>query len=144
MKSLILAAGTIAFFLLASGVGQAAEVDQIAQQKMIGLSKKHIRICLGAPAKRVRIGSTDIWTYPIGQTIGDSPFFSPALFMAPPFVFGADNGACNVNIVMTNGAVSQVVYHSADGGPLPLGRQCLFAVQNCTEPAPGGVVRATY
>jgi hypothetical protein len=44
MKSLILTAGTIAFFLLASGVGQAAEVDQIAQQKMIGLSKKHIRI----------------------------------------------------------------------------------------------------
>jgi hypothetical protein len=144
MKSLILTAGTIAFFLLASGVGQAAEVDQIAQQKMIGLSKKHIRICLGAPAKRVRIGSTDIWTYPIGQTIGDSPFFSPALFMALPGVFGADNGACDVNIVMTNGAVSQVVYHAADGGPLPLGRECLFAVQNCTEPAPGGVVRATY
>ena len=144
MKSLILTAGTIAFFALASGVGQGAEVDQIAQQKMIGLSKKHIRICLGAPAKRVRIGSTDIWTYPIGQTIGDSPFFSPSLFMAPPFVFGADNGACNVNIVMTNGAVSQVVYHSADGGPLPLGRQCLFAVESCTEPAPPHVLRATY
>ena len=144
MKSLILAAGTIAFLALASGVGQGAEVDQIAQQKMIGLSKKHIRICLGAPAKRVRIGSTDIWTYPIGQAIGDSPFYSPALFMAPPSVFGADNGACNVNIVMTNGAVSQVVYHAADGGPLPLGRACLFAVENCTEPTPPAVVRAAY
>ena len=144
MKSLILAAGTIAFLALASGVGQGAEVDQIAQQKMIGLSKKHIRICLGAPAKRVRIGATDIWTYPIGQTIGDSPFFAPALSMAPTGVFGADNGACNVNIVMTNGAVSQVVYHAADGGSLPLGRQCLFAVENCTEPAASFVVRAKY
>jgi hypothetical protein len=144
MKSLIMTAGTIAFFALASGVGQGAEVDQIAQQKMIGLSKKHIRICLGAPAKRVRIGSTDIWTYPIGQTIGDNPFFAPALSMAPSGVFGADNGACNVNIVMTNGAVSQVVYHAADGGPLPLGRQCLFPVENCTEPAESVVVRATY
>ena len=144
MKRLIMTAGTIAFFALASGVGQGAEVDQIAQQKMIGLSKKHIRICLGAPAKRVRIGSTDIWTYPIGHAVGDSPFFAPALSMAPPGVFGADNGACNVNIVMTNGAVSQVVYHAADGGPLPLGRACLFAVENCTEPAPSFVVRATY
>jgi hypothetical protein len=144
MKSLIMTARTIAFLALASGVGQAAEVDQIAQQKMIGLSKKHIRICLGAPAKRVRIGSTDIWTYPIGQTIGDNPFFAPALSMAPPGVFGVDNGACNVNIVMTNGAVSQVVYHAADGGPLPLGRQCLFAVENCTAPATPFVVRATY
>ena len=144
MKSLIMTAGTIAFFALASGVGQGAEVDQIAQQKMIGLAKKKILVCLGAPAKRVRIGSTDIWTYPIGQTIGDNPFFAPALSMAPSGVFGADNGACNVNIVMTNGAVSQVVYHAADGGPLPLGRQCLFAVENCTAPAAPVVVRATY
>ena len=143
MKSLIMTAGTIAFFALASA-GQGAEVDQIAQQKMIGLAKKKILVCLGAPAKRVRIGSTDIWTYPIGQTIGDNPFFAPALSMAPSGVFGADNGACNVNIVMTNGAVSQVVYHAADGGPLPLGRQCLFAVENCTAPAAPVVVRATY
>jgi hypothetical protein len=144
MRSLFLTVGTIAFLALAGGAGQGAEVDQIAQQKMIGLSKKHIRICLGAPARRVRIGSTDIWTYPIGQTIGDSPFFAPALSMAPPAVFGADNGACNVNIVMTNGAVSQVVYRAADGGPLPLARQCVFPVENCTEPKPPAVVRATY
>jgi hypothetical protein len=142
MKSLFMTAGTIAFFALA-GAGQGAEVDQIAQQKMIGLAKKKILVCLGAPAKRVRIGSTDIWTYPIGQARGDSPLFAPALSMAPPAVFGADDGACNVNIVMTNGAVSQVVYHAADGGPLPLGRQCLFAVENCAPPAPA-VVRATY
>jgi hypothetical protein len=144
MKSLFTIAGTIVFLALA-GVGQAAEVDQIAQQKMIGLAKKKILVCLGAPAKRIRIGSTDIWTYPIGKAVGDSPLFAPALSMAPLGVFGADNGACNVNVIMTNGAVSQVVYHAADGGPLPLARQCLFAVENCVGPAAAPfVVRAAY
>ena len=134
----IAAAGPIVFFALAAHAWEP-EVDQIAQQKMIGLSKKKIHACLGVPAKRVRIGSTDIWTYPIGLSHVESLFPAPALAMAPSS--SADTGACNVNIVMTNSAVTQVVYHNADGGELPLGRQCLFAVQNCTEPF---VVRAAY
>jgi len=37
--------------------------------------------------------------------------------------------------VMTNARVSQVSYSAADGGDLPLGQQCIFAVENCV-PAP--------
>jgi hypothetical protein len=143
IKALTIAT-TIAFSALAADAGRAAEVDQIAQQKMIGLAKKKILVCLGAPAKRVRIGATDIWTYPIGEAPFETPFFSPALSMGSVPPSSPSGASCNVNIVLTNGAVSQVVYHGADGGPLPLGRQCLFPVAACAEPAPPIVVRAAY
>jgi hypothetical protein len=133
--------GPIVFFAFAACAWDP-EVDQIAQQKMIGLSKQKILACIGAPAKRARIGSTDIWTYPIGDARVESPLFSPALDMGASALMGADNrSSCNVNVVMTNGRVTQVVYHGADGGTLPLGRQCLFAVQNCTE---SSALKAAY
>ena len=142
MKKTLTIAGTVAFFALAGCAGQGPEVDQLAQSKMIGLSKHRVLACLGVPAKRARIGSTDIWTYPIGDAHVESPLLAPAFDMA--LSTSAASPTCNVNVVMTNGAVTQVVYHNADGGPLPLGRQCLFAVQNCMEPTQGVVVRATY
>jgi hypothetical protein len=142
MKRTFITTGIAAFFAFAGcAAATEPEVDQIAQQKMIGLSKKKIVACLGAPAKRVRIGSTDIWTYPIGAAPFETLFFSPALSMAAS---GSGSGSCDVDVILTNGAVSQVVYRGADGGPLPLGRECLFQVQNCTEPAAPFVVRATY
>ena len=50
MKRFVIIAVPLALACLAAA--QAAEVDQIAQQKMIGLSKKHIRLCMGPPARR--------------------------------------------------------------------------------------------
>lgn len=144
MRRTFTTAATIASLAFAIGVARGAEVDQIAQQKMIGLSKKAIVACLGAPAKSVRIGATDIWTYPIGAAPFETLFFAPAFSMAAGAPSGAEAGSCNVNIVLTNGAVSQVVYHGADGGPLQLGRQCLFAAQDCAAPAQPPVVRARY
>jgi hypothetical protein len=143
MKRTLITAGTVVLFAAASYAGQEPEVDQIAQQQMIGLSKKKILACLGAPAKRVGIGATDIWTYPIGEAHFESPFFAPAFLLAPSASAG-DKRACDVNVILTNGAVSQVVYRSADGGPLPLGRQCLFAVQSCTSPVAPFSVKAAY
>jgi hypothetical protein len=143
IKALTIAT-TIAFSALATDVGRAAEVDQIAQQKMIGLAKNKILACLGAPAKRVRIGATEIWTYPIGEAPFETLFFSPALSMGPAPPSAPSGASCNVNIVMTNGAVTQVVYHGGDGGPLPLGRECQFPVAACAEPAQPVVVRAAY
>jgi hypothetical protein len=144
MRRTSITAGMMGFLALVGCVGEGPEVDQIAQRSMIGLSKRHILACLGSPAKRVAIGSTDIWTYPIGDLRVESPFPAPALDMSPSATSTAGAGACNVNVVMTNSVVSQIVYHSADGGPLPLGRQCLFAIRNCTSPTQPYVVRATY
>ncbi|MGD0186359.1 MAG: hypothetical protein ABSC25_14075 [Roseiarcus sp.] len=106
-------------------------VDQIAQQSMIGLSKKKIRVCMGAPAKRVVIGSTEIWTYSSGYLWTEGPAWAVGLNLgAPPF---GPRGPCNVEVIMTNSRVSQVTYSAAGGGYLPLGQQCIFAVENCVK-----------
>ena len=120
---------------LVSGGGEASppEVDQIAQQSMIGLAKKTILACMGAPAERVKIGSTEIWTYPFGYLWTEGPAWAIGLNLgAPPF---GPSGPCDVKVVMTKARVSQVTYSRPDGGDLPLGQQCIFAVENCA-PAP--------
>ena len=142
MTSPFLAAATAVglFALLGAAAASEPEVDQIAQQKMIGLSKKQLLACMGAPAHRMRIGSTEIWTYPTGSALVEGGIFSPGLNGMASFFGGAD-AFCNVNVVTTNGAASQIYYSAPDGGPLRLGEQCLFAAQNCEAP---WVVRARY
>jgi hypothetical protein len=141
MRIAILSAATVAFFALIGGAAAwEPEGDQIAQQKMIGLSKKKILACMGAPAHRLRVGATEIWTYPLGAAVVEGGIFSPGLNGMASFFGGAD-AFCNVNVVTTNGAASQVYYSAPDGGPLRLGEQCLFKVQNCEQP---WVVRARY
>lgn len=132
MKSAFTMLGAAAFFATAACAGQTPESDQIAQQKMIGLSKKHIRACMGAPDRRAAIGSTDIWTYRSGSAEVEGLFLAPGVNgMASWF---AHDRLCDVIIIMTNSVVSQVAYSAPDGGPLPLGEQCSFAVQNCVQP----------
>ena len=110
---------------------QAAEVDQIAQQKMIGLSKKKIRLSMGPPARRVAVGSTDIWTYRSGAAAVEGFFLASGLNGMASW-FGPDR-LCNVNVVMTNARVSQITYAAPDGRPLPIGEHCDFAVENCAR-----------
>ena len=118
---------------LAGCEGARPEVDQIAQQSMIGLAKKKILVCMGAPARRAVIGSTEIWTYPSGVMQTEGPPWAIGLNLgAPPF---GPSGPCDVKVVMTNARVSQVTYSRPDGGDLPLGQQCIFAVETCV-PAP--------
>jgi hypothetical protein len=119
--------------LLVLTVGACAErpeVDQIAQQDVIGLSKKDIVACMGEPATRRALAEgTEIWTYAAGTTTTSSPPWAVGLnfsAIAPP-------SACDVKIVMTNAHVSQVAYRMPDGSALPSGRQCAFAVQACAR-----------
>lgn len=130
MKSVFAIAASFSLFA-SFGLAQAAEVDQIAQQKMIGLSKKTIRICMGAPARRLAIGSTDIWTYRSGSAEVEGFFLASGVNGMASW-FGPDR-FCNVNVIMTNARVSQITYAAPDGRPLPLGEQCLFAVSNCVR-----------
>jgi hypothetical protein len=111
---------------------QALEVDQVAQQSMIGLSARAIRSCLGAPVNRAPAGqATEIWTYAGGQMRGYGPQWALLLNTNLPPFGGA--GACEVKLVMTNAKVSQVGYASADGEALPLGQECLFPVEACVK-----------
>jgi hypothetical protein len=120
------------FVALMLGGCQPLEVDQVAQQSMIGLSKRDILACLGQPATRAKAGeATEIWTYVGGQMRGYGPQWAIGLNtnllpFAPP-------GNCDVVLVMTNARVSQVGYAAVDGGALPLGRECLFPVEACVK-----------
>ena len=111
---------------------QPLEVDQVAQQSMIGLSKRDILACFGTPAQRVSSGqATEIWTYVGGQMRGYGPQWAIGLNtnllpFTPP-------GSCDVVLVMTNAHVSEVGYTAIDGGALPLGRECVFPVERCVK-----------
>jgi hypothetical protein len=129
----------VALVALSAGAGAAAEVDQIAQSRMIGLSAKKLRACLGEPASKLKIGATQIWTYAQGTVWVEGGPLSPGV-NGLASLFGNDR-QCNVNIVLTNAAVSQINYAAPDGGPLRLGEQCDFAASDCAEPP---AVRAGY
>ena len=117
--------------VLAAGCQNARpEADQIAQQRMIGLSKRDVLACLGRPARRAAAGeATEIWTYAGGPTRGYGPQWAIGLNTnLSPF---ARPGACEVRMVVTHGRVSQIGYAAGDGGALPLGQECLFPVERC-------------
>jgi hypothetical protein len=123
-------AGLIAAMTLAGC--QPLEVDQVAQQSMIGLSKRDVLACLGAPAHRAPAGqATEIWTYVGGQMRGYGPQWAIGLNTnLLPFTAG---GSCDVILVMTNGHVSEVGYAAVGGLRLPLGQECVFPVQACVK-----------
>lgn len=139
MRNALIAAALAILPAAASHANEFAESDQIAQQKMIGVSARGVRACMGAPAKKSIIGATQIWVYPSGSALVEGGPLSLGVNGMASF-FG-DGGPCNVNIVLTNAAVSQIYYSAPDGGPLPLGALCTFAVGACAEPP---VVRAKY
>jgi hypothetical protein len=106
------------------------EVDQIAQQAMIGLAKKDILACMGEPVRRRAAGEgTEIWTYSVGITATGTPPWAAGLNLAA----SRASLPCDVRIVMTNARVSQLGYVLPDGRGLPSGQQCTFAVQECAR-----------
>jgi hypothetical protein len=119
---------TIAAVLALSAVAACAwkpDADQIAQSKMIGLSKKAILACMGEPVRRRSIGATDIWSFASGTVRIEGESIA---------TFGYKRHAlCNVEIVLTKGMVSQVTYTGPDGDPLDLGERCSFDVERCVS-----------
>jgi hypothetical protein len=111
---------------------QPLEVDQVAQQSMIGLSKRDILACLGQPAQRVPTGqATEIWTYVGGQMRGYGPQWAIGL-NTNLFPF-TPAGSCDVVLVMTNAQVSEVGYTAVDGSRFPLGQECIFPIERCVK-----------
>ena len=112
------------------------EADQVAQQSMIGLSKRDILACMGRPATRVGVGEgTEIWAYPNNWMRGYGPQWALGLNVnLRPF---APLATCEVWLVMTNARVSRIGYAAADGRALPIGQECPFAVELCVA-APWG------
>jgi hypothetical protein len=130
VKKSVATAGLVVVLVL-SGC-QPLEVDQVAQQSMIGLSKRDILACLGQPAQRVPTGqATEIWTYVGGQMRGYGPQWAIGL-NTNLFPF-TPAGSCDVVLVMTNAQVSEVGYTAVDGSRFPLGQECIFPIERCVK-----------
>jgi hypothetical protein len=120
---------TIAATLALSVAGARAwnpDIDQIAQSRMIGLSRHEIRTCMGEPVRRRSIGATDLWWFASGTVRIEGEGFATFGYKRHPL--------CDVEIVMTKGKVSQVIYTGPDGDPLDLGERCDFDVGRCVGP----------
>jgi hypothetical protein len=120
---------TIAATLALSAVGARAwnpDIDQIAQSRMLGLSRHEIRACMGEPVRRRSVGATDIWWFASGTVRIEGEGFATFGYKRHPL--------CDVEIVLTKGKVSQVTYTGTDGDPLDLGERCDFDVGRCVGP----------
>ena len=117
--------------LALSACSPKPEVDQIAQSRLIGLTQKKVLACLGEPARRVPVGTEQIWTYPIGQMLNEGGLLALGLNeYSTPFPPSRD---CHVNIVIDRYGVSQVHYSQPNGRALPLGQLCEFDVNRCID-----------
>jgi len=124
-------AAVLSALLLAVAPAAAAEVDQIAQHALIGMSGKALHACLGRPAERRAVGYEAILTYPIGTLTADGPAF---LFPLDLNILRA-GGVCDVRFVLGRYGVSQVYYTLPGGAPLPLGQLCSFPAEACAVSA---------
>src|ERR1700735_2081493 len=114
---------TIAVTLAVSVVGARAwnpDVDQIAQSRMIGLSRQEICTCMGDPVRRRSVGATDILWFASGTVRIEGEGFATFGYKRRPL--------CNVEIILTKGKVSQVNYLGPEGDQLDLGERCDFDV----------------
>ncbi len=133
--------GLIFLIMMAPFVGscsfQRAEVAKEAKDKIVGMSKEQVLVCMGAPSQRVTVGETEVWTYPSG---GDTRSFGTASGSIDASGNANAVGSsysehryCIVNIVMTGEKVGAVNYTGRTGGWATHGEQCAFAVQNCVQ-----------
>jgi hypothetical protein len=116
---------------------QRAEVAQEAKDKMVGMSKEQVLVCMGAPSQRAVAGETEVWSYPSGgdsRTLGTAHASIDASGNANAFGSSyTQHRYCIVNVVMTGDRVSAVNYTGRTGGWATHGEQCAFAVQNCVQ-----------
>jgi hypothetical protein len=125
MKRVLTIAATLALSAAAAWAWNP-DVDQIAQSRMIGLSRHEIWASMGEPVRRRSVGATDIWWFASGTVRIEGEGFA---------TFGYKrHSLCNVEIVLTKGKVSQVTYTGPDGDPLDLGERCDFDVGRCVGP----------
>jgi hypothetical protein len=125
MKRALIIAATLALSAVAAWAWNP-DVDQIAQSRMLGLSRHEIRACMGEPVRRRSVGATDIWWFASGTVRIEGEGFA---------TFGYKRHAlCNIEIVLTKGKVSQVTYTGPDLDPLDLGERCDFDVGRCVGP----------
>jgi hypothetical protein len=119
---------------------QRAQVAQDARAQMVGMSKEQVLTCMGPPGTKAAEGATEVWSYASGdghtQTFGTATANTTAeanrfgnTVYGSANTFGTASAVstrrfCQINVVMSGGAVSAVNYQGPTGGLLTAGEQC--------------------
>jgi hypothetical protein len=128
---------------------QRAQVAQDARAQMVGMSKEQVLACMGPPGNRAAEGATEVWSYASGDgktltsgtvtstTTGEADRFGNSVYGSASTV-GTTSAVstrrfCQINVVMSGGAVSAVNYQGPTGGLLTAGEQCAYAVDACVK-----------
>jgi hypothetical protein len=109
---------------------QRAQIAQDARAQMVGMSKEQVLGCMGPAANKAAEGQTEVWSY----NSGDGTTVTSGLVSYGNFSGSSSRRFCQINVVMSGGAVSAVNYQGPTGGLITAGEQCAYAVDACVKP----------
>jgi hypothetical protein len=123
--------GIVALAVAVSGCAiQRAQIAQDARVQMVGMSKEQVLVCMGPQASKAAEGQTDVWSY----NSGDGTTIASGSVSQGSFSGVSSRRFCQINVVMSGGAVSAVNYQGPTGGLITAGEQCAYAVDACVKP----------
>jgi hypothetical protein len=109
---------------------QRAQIAQDARVQMVGLTKEQVLVCMGPPAGKAAEGQTEVWSY----NSGDGTTIASGSVSYGNFSGVSSRRFCQINVVISSGAVSAVNYQGPTGGLITAGEQCAYAVDACVKP----------
>ena len=123
--------GIVALAVAVSGCAiQRAQVAQDARVQMVGMSKEQVLVCMGPPANKAAEGQTEVWSY----NSGNGMVVASGSISSGNFSGTSSRRFCQINVVISGGAVSAVNYQGPTGGLITAGEQCAYAVDACVKP----------
>jgi hypothetical protein len=124
----------LAFVAVAVALGgcaiQRAQIAQDARVQMVGLTKEQVLVCMGPPAGKAAEGQTEVWSY----HSGDGTTIASGSVSYGNFSGVSSRRFCQINVVISRGAVSAVNYQGPTGGLITAGEQCAYAIDACVKP----------
>jgi hypothetical protein len=123
--------GTAVLAIAVSGCAiQRAQVARDARVQMVGMSKEQVLTCMGPPANKAAEGQTEVWSY----NASDGTVVVSGSTSYGTFSGSSARRFCQINVVMSGGAVASVNYQGPTGGLITAGEQCAYAVDACVKP----------
>ncbi len=107
-----------------------AEVAKAAQTELVGMSRKDVLSCAGAPLREAKDGDIEVLTYIAGGD-GTAAAVGVANSSTGVAAVSSQRRYCEVTFVLQGGVVSKVNYSGRTGGFATAGEQCAFVVENC-------------
>lgn len=110
--------GIVALGAALSGCAlQRAQIAQDARAQMVGMSREQVLVCMGPPANKAAEGQTEVWSY----NSGDGTTIASGSVSSGTFSGTSSRRFCQINVVMSGGAVSAVNYQGPTGGLITAG-----------------------